>query len=79
MLGQKKYAEAERLLRNGHEGLSARAAKIPQPLRMVRLTQAIERLIQLYTALEKKDEAAKWRNELKTVSKAGNDSRTQSR
>ncbi len=79
LLGQKKYAEAERLLRNGHEGLSARAAKIPQPLRMVRLTQAIERLIQLYTALEKKDEAAKWRNELKTVSKAGNDSRTQSR
>jgi len=69
LLGQKKYAEAEVLLRNGYEGLRARAVMIPQPLRTVRLTQAVERLIQLHTALERKDEAAKWRKELEAARK----------
>ena len=31
------------------------------------MTEAIERLVQLYEALDKKDEAAKWRKELETL------------
>ena len=63
LLGQKKYAEAEPLLLAGYEGMKQREAKIP-PLGKVRLTEALERLVQFYEALEKKDEAAKWRKEL---------------
>ena len=62
LLGQKKYAEAEPLLLAGYEGMKQREAKIP-PTGKVRLTEALERLVQVYEALEKKDEAAKWRKE----------------
>ena len=37
--------------------------KIP-PQGKVRLTEAVERLVRLYEATGKKDEAAKWRKEL---------------
>jgi hypothetical protein len=30
----------------------------------IRLTEALERLVQLYEAMDKKDDAAKWRKEL---------------
>ena len=69
LLGQKKYAEAEPLLLAGYEGMKQREAKIPPPGK-VRLTEALERLVQLYEALEKKDEAAKWRKELGEEEKA---------
>jgi tetratricopeptide (TPR) repeat protein len=61
--GQKKYAEAEPLLLAGYAGMKQREAKIPPPAKD-RLTAALERLAQLDEALEKKDEAAKWRKEL---------------
>ncbi len=61
--GQEKYAEAEPLLLSGYEGMKQREAKIPS-LGNVRLTEALERLVQLYDAMEKKAEAAKWRKEL---------------
>ncbi len=60
LLGQKRYAEAEPLLLQGYEGMKAREAKIP-PQGKVRLTEALERLVQLYEAMNKKDEAAKYR------------------
>ena len=63
LLGQKKYAEAEPLLLLGYEGMKQREAKIPKEGK-VRLTEALERLVQLYEATGKKDEAAKWRKEL---------------
>jgi eukaryotic-like serine/threonine-protein kinase len=63
LLGQKKYAQAEPLLLAGYEGMKQREAKIP-PLSKVRLADALERLVMLYDALEKKDEAARWRKEL---------------
>jgi len=69
LLGQKKYAEAEPLLRGGYEGMKQREAKIP-PEGKVRLIAALERLIQVYEALEKQDEAAKWRKELKARTEA---------
>jgi serine/threonine protein kinase len=59
LLGQKKHAEAEPLLLKGYEGMNARAKSIP-PFGKVRLTEAAERLVQLYEATDRKDEAKKW-------------------
>ena len=69
LAGQEKYAEAEPLLLAGYEGMTQREAKVP-PSAKVRLTEALERLVQVYEALEKKDEAAKWRKELETRKEA---------
>jgi Tfp pilus assembly protein PilF len=63
LLSDKKYADAEALLLQGYEGMKERQARIP-PIGKPRLTEAIERLVQLYDAWDKPDEAAKWRKEL---------------
>jgi hypothetical protein len=60
LAGQKKYAEAEPLLLAGYKGMKEREATIPEPFRKVRLTEALERLVRLYEATGRKDEAAKW-------------------
>jgi hypothetical protein len=62
LLGQKKYAEAEPLLLVGYEGMKRRERSIP-PDGKIRLPQAVERLVQLYEALDKKDEVARWTRE----------------
>jgi hypothetical protein len=59
LLGQKKYQGAEPLLMAGYEGMKAREKTIP-PQGKLRLTEAAERLVQLYEATERKDEAKKW-------------------
>jgi eukaryotic-like serine/threonine-protein kinase len=64
--GQKKRAEAEPLLVRGYEGLRQRAAKIPKEGK-TRLTEALERLVQLYDAWGKPVEATRWRRELETA------------
>ena len=64
LLGQTKYPEAEPLLLSGCEGLKARAQAIPEPWNKIRLTEAVERLVQLYEATGKKDKAAEWRKRL---------------
>ena len=69
LLGQKKYADAEPLLLAGYEGMKKQEAKIP-PQGKVRLTEAVERLVQLYEATGKKDEAARWRKELEATEAA---------
>ena len=46
--------------------MKQREAKIPLQSK-IRLTEALERLVQLYDAIGKKDEAAKWRKELETA------------
>jgi tetratricopeptide (TPR) repeat protein len=58
LLGQKKFAEAEPLLLAGYEGMKQRGAYPP------RLTEATERLVQLYEATGKKEKAAEWRAKL---------------
>jgi tetratricopeptide (TPR) repeat protein len=63
LLGQKKYAEAEPLLLAGYEGMKRREERIP-PQGKVRLTEAIERLVQLYEAWGKPEKAANWRARL---------------
>jgi tetratricopeptide (TPR) repeat protein len=57
---QGKFAEAEPLLTLGYDGLKERAASIPEGERAC-LARALDRLIGLYDAWGKKDEAAKWR------------------
>jgi hypothetical protein len=49
MLGQKKYADAEPLLKEGYEGMKQREKTMPAAAK-VRLTEALERLVQLYDA-----------------------------
>jgi hypothetical protein len=67
LLNQKKYADAESLLLKGYDGMKQRADKIPEPVRKLRLGEAMERLAQLYEATGNKEEAAKWQKELKAI------------
>ena len=64
LLGQQKYAAAEPLLRNGYEGLRRTQGGIVREVKDATLRGALERLVQLYDAWGKPDEAAKWRKEL---------------
>jgi hypothetical protein len=72
LLGQKKYAEAEPLLLSGYDGLKQREKTIP-PQAKVRLIEALQRLVKLYEAPDKPDEATKWREELKSRQPAEKD------
>jgi Tfp pilus assembly protein PilF/tRNA A-37 threonylcarbamoyl transferase component Bud32 len=69
-LSQKKYAEAEPLLVSGYDGMKRREATMPAGAR-VRLTEALERLVQLCEAAHQPDEAARWRAELEARKAAG--------
>ncbi|HVS34247.1 MAG TPA: tetratricopeptide repeat protein [Gemmataceae bacterium] len=64
LLGQKQYAEAEPLLRAGYEGMKQRQAQIPPIVAQARMSAAARRLVRLYEAWGKEDEAARWRKEL---------------
>jgi hypothetical protein len=59
LLGQKKYQDAEPLLKDGYEGMKAREQTIP-PLAKARITEAAQCLVQLYEATDRKAEAEKW-------------------
>jgi hypothetical protein len=64
LLGQKKYAKAEPLLVKGYEGMKTREKTIPQQGGgELGIPEALDRLIKLYTALNKPDEAKKWQAE----------------
>jgi serine/threonine protein kinase/tetratricopeptide (TPR) repeat protein len=63
LAGQNKYAEAEPLLLRGYEGLKAHAAKIPGRSKKS-LTEAAERVMKLYEAWGKPDQAAAWKAKL---------------
>ena len=56
LLGQKRYADAEPLLTQGYQGLKQRAAKIPAQGKD-RFREAVDRLVQLYEAIGRKDKA----------------------
>ena len=68
LLGQKRYADAEPLLLGGYEGMKQRAAEIPLPGKD-RVIEALERLVQLYDAWGKKDQADLWRTKLEDARK----------
>jgi hypothetical protein len=67
LLGQKMYADAEPLLLKGYEGMKARAktpgADAARLAMQQRIPEALDRLIELYTATDKPDEAARWKKE----------------
>jgi len=65
LLSQKKYAEAERFVLSGHEGMKAREARIPAPQKK-RLGEAGTRIVALYDAWGKKEKADEWRKRLAT-------------
>jgi hypothetical protein len=65
LLGQKKYGDAEPLLLSGYEGMKQREQAIPAQGR-IRLTETADRLVELYTATDRPDEAKKWQAERAT-------------
>jgi WD40 repeat protein/tetratricopeptide (TPR) repeat protein len=69
LLGQKQYAAAEPLLRDGYEGLKQRAERIP-PLWKQSIAEVLARLITLAEATNKPDEARVWKDERAKVSGA---------
>jgi hypothetical protein len=59
LLGQKKYAEAEPLLLAGYTGMKEREKMIPAQYQF-RLVAAAKLLVQLYEALDRKNDVAVW-------------------
>ena len=64
LAGKGKYSEAEPWLLSGFQGLSNRESTIPAPNRLA-LRNAGERIIRLYEAWGKPEQAADWRNRLR--------------
>jgi tetratricopeptide (TPR) repeat protein len=62
LLGQRRYADAEPLLLKGYEGMKEREKSIPAPGR-IRILEALDGLIELYTATNKPEEVKKWQAE----------------
>jgi serine/threonine protein kinase len=69
LLGLRKYAEAEPQLLQAYQGLKERESRIPIGGRQSPI-RTLEDLVQLYEAMGKKDEAARWRKELEARTKA---------
>ena len=64
LLGQKKYADAEPLLSKGYEGMKEREKSIPKSGGAdKRIPEALDALIELYTATNKPEEIKKWQAE----------------
>jgi eukaryotic-like serine/threonine-protein kinase len=60
ILDQRRYADAEKALVDGYEGMLARQARIPLPQES-HLREAAERLVRLYEDWNKPSEAAAWK------------------
>jgi hypothetical protein len=63
LLRQKKYADAEPLLRAGFEGMKKHESDIP-PAAKTRLTEGLSRLVWLYEATNQKETVEKLKKEL---------------
>jgi hypothetical protein len=70
LLGERNLEGAEPLLVRGYEGLKGRERDLPLPWGPIRLTEALERLVQLYDAWGKKDQADDWRRRLTEMKSA---------
>jgi len=66
LFGQQKFDEAEPLLLAGYEGMKQRQKSTTKNER-TRLAEAAERLLQLYETLDKKEETAKWQEEIERL------------
>lgn len=63
LAGQGRRAEAEKLLLDGYEGLKTQAGAIPPQFRQQRLTEAVDRLISHYQALDQPEAVKQWQAE----------------
>ena len=71
LAGQKNYAEAEPLLLQSCQGLQQRQASLSPHLNAPRrITEALERLVQLYEAWGKPTQAAEWKQKLAAFQQA---------
>jgi tetratricopeptide (TPR) repeat protein len=61
LLDQKQYTAAEPLLIRGYEGLKASQGQISPLYARLRITDARQRIVQLYESWGKADKAAEWR------------------
>ena len=69
--GQRKYADAEPFLLQGYEGLVQRQASMPPYFNAPRrITESLERLVQLYDAWDKPAPAAEWKQKLAAFQQA---------
>jgi eukaryotic-like serine/threonine-protein kinase len=64
LAGQGNFEGAEGLLLSGYQGLSSRGSTIPAPSRSS-LEHAVQRIVSLYEAWDKPEQAAEWRNRLR--------------
>jgi serine/threonine protein kinase/tetratricopeptide (TPR) repeat protein len=69
LLAQRRYGEAEPLLVSGYEGIKQREQRIPFH-RRESLGKALARLVQLYEATDRPDQAAQWKQKLAEFDKA---------
>jgi serine/threonine protein kinase/lipopolysaccharide biosynthesis regulator YciM len=69
LLGQKKYADAEPLLKSSVDAMRRREVEVPATSKP-QLTDALERLVQLYSATGRATEAAELRKELEARKKS---------
>jgi serine/threonine protein kinase len=69
LAGQKKYADAEPLLVNAARVLKGNAPKLAAPF-LAKVVPAVRRVIELYEAWDRPEEAARWRAELEALEKA---------
>ncbi len=67
IMGLERYTDAEPLLIQGYEGLKRQTGAVLDAHQSKRLKEAIGRLVRLYDAWGKPDDAAKWRKALATV------------
>jgi hypothetical protein len=71
--------EAEPLFLKGYVGMEQREAKIPRGGK-IRLTEALEKLVELYDAWGKKEKASQWRGRLdEAKSNQGTQAKTEKR
>jgi len=63
LLGQTNCQAAKPLLHSGYEGMTARAEQMPKAGR-TQIRQVLERLVQLYEAWDKPEQATDWRRKL---------------
>ncbi|HQR05504.1 MAG TPA: tetratricopeptide repeat protein [Gemmatales bacterium] len=69
LLTQKKYAEAESNLLKSYQGLKEQINSIPKRY-IIRVSDTLDRMIQLYSEIDKADEVKKWQAERAKYPKA---------
>jgi hypothetical protein len=70
LTGQKKYAEAEPLLVDSATLFKANAAQFTTAAQQKMVQDTVQRVIDLYDAWDRPEDAARWRKELETLQRA---------